>query len=171
MDEKTLMEKLDCFNAIIIQIGDRITFISPREIPEDLKADIRGFLKHPVKFILEMKPHTTALMVEIFRASGTPVSAENFLIEDRKLTIFLKSEEVQATVETVVNALKNCVENDGFIETLVFNIDGIDQVINFGISKLILETGRSEYISEADIMDLRILLETSKSWDDFLNSI
>lgn len=170
MNEKELRLKLDELNAMIIQIGDHMTFISPREIPEDLKADIIGFLKHPVKFILEMKPHTTAMMVEIFRASGTPVSAANFLVKGRCLTIFLKSEEVIATVETLVKALKTCVENDGFIETLCINIDGVDQVINFR-TPLILETGRSEYISKADIMDLKILLETFDCWDDFLNSI
>lgn len=171
MDERELKQKLDEYNAMIIQIGDQITFISPREIPEDLKADIMGCLKHPIKFILDMKPHTTAMMVEIFRASGTPVSAANFLIKGRCLTIFLKSEEVLATVETLINALKTCVENDGFIDTLVFNVDGVEQVINFGTPPLIIETGRLEYISKADVMDLKILLETSKSWDDFLNAI
>lgn len=171
MDDKALRKKMDEYNAMILYtVRGNLIFVSPKEVPEDFKSEVvKSFPEVTVEFITSVKPTTENMILEIMQSSGTTMSEKTFKRVGKKLTITLETEDTLGT-NAVIKALKNVIENDGFIEVLKFNVGGKETTYNLG-KPLIINHVRIEPITKADIMDLSIVLETCKDVNQLLEVI
>ena len=173
MDNNTLRKKLKEYNAMILStLGNTLIFVSPKKVPEDFKTEVINFFPEmPIKFMLAMKPSTMSLFSEIMKASGTITTSDTFKIEERTLTITLEENANETVINAIIKALKNAVEDDGYIEVLKFNIGGEETTYNLGKPLIISNHERVEPITKADIMDLNIVLETCNDVNELLEVI
>jgi hypothetical protein len=130
-------------------------------------AAIKKIVPMEVEFVERIKTSTVGSMKMLLQSSGYSVDDES-VNRDCKLKLSTVIERTELT--NVIGELSNLIFKDGYYDTWTFVVDGKQE---FKYNRAVINAVASHKIIEAEInpLDLRIMLESTNSVDEFLKLI
>ena len=145
----------------------KVLVVVPKMPDRKTVADIKKIVPMEVEFVTRIKASTVNQMKHVLQSAGYSVDDES---EERDCKLKLGTVIERTELADVINQLSDLVYKDGFYDTWTFILDGSKE---FKFNRAVIDAVASHKIIEADInpLDLRIMLESTNSVDEFLKLI
>lgn len=160
-------------NVEMIPKGDRAIFICPKmpeaSVKERLRSEIPSGVQ--IEYVESVKVQTTMMLASLLSQSGGNLRVQSGGIEGRDLQYRLIG-NAEAIQEGFWDQVREVVIGDGFFESFTFTINGVT-VLHYDakVAALIAEHTRTTVISQDDILNLSISLNSIQTVDEFIASL